>query len=153
MARHNWFMAKFLLLIVLVLIGIWISKLPTPQTAQTTASEKAAPAPEPEDTYPMGVVFDGSGHDALEKTAITSGFVRSVAYSYEQGITIEGNLSFQKRVSYAAVTFTLYNGDGQAIGSVLTNVSGVGAGETWHFKAVTSENSAKTYRLANVVAY
>jgi len=56
-----------------------------------------------------------------------------------------------KTVRYAQITFKLYDENGALVDEVLTNVTNLGDGETWRFKAVTLRTGWRTYRIHELV--
>lgn len=58
------------------------------------------------------------------------------------------------KITYAQITFGLYNSSGNKIGNCFTNTSYIGAGEIWQFDAVCTDfNSNGTYKVEDVTYY
>ena len=72
-------------------------------------------------------------------------------------IYINGSIknNSKKNYSYAQVTFGIYDDNGAKIGTALDNVTNLGAGETWTFKAMSIEAgvSGGKYRLDEITGY
>lgn len=52
-----------------------------------------------------------------------------------------------ERASYIQVDYSLYDETGAKIGSAMTNISGLEAGERWNFEAMSLENNVASYKL------
>ena len=67
-------------------------------------------------------------------------------------LTLEGTVknNTDKTASYVQIQFNVYDADGNQIGTALDNINNLGAGETWKFKALSFEQGAKTYKLAEI---
>lgn len=53
-------------------------------------------------------------------------------------ITIEGSVknTSSKLMDYVSITFTLYDSNGNVVGTAIANQAGLGAGETWVYSAI-----------------
>lgn len=56
-----------------------------------------------------------------------------------------------RSLSYAQVTFGLYNASGDKVGTVFANITQLEPGERWSFKAVTFKEGWTSYRIAGLV--
>lgn len=65
--------------------------------------------------------------------------------------TIKNNKG--KNLSYAQVTFNLYDGEGNQIGTALDNISNFEKDGTWKFKAVGLETEAESYKLVEITGF
>lgn len=106
----------------------------------TRDSAARAPAPVPQATPYVG---------CPQPTGVAG---RVDEYGY---ITIGGKI---KNVSgatyrYVSVRYNLYDAQGNRIGDAMTNVLGLGAGESWRFSATSMQTGAKQYSLGDVTCY
>lgn len=58
-----------------------------------------------------------------------------------------------KNYSYVQVEISLYDSDGNQVGSTLDNMNNLEAGATWKFKALVTENNASQYKIVNVTGF
>lgn len=71
-------------------------------------------------------------------------------------ITITGTATntYGKNLSYASVSFSVFDSDGAQIGNALDNISNLSAGTTWKFSAMgVLQNPPATYRLTDITAF
>ena len=65
--------------------------------------------------------------------------------------TIKNNSGMEK--GYIEVTFTLYDADGNNIGTALANTNNLKDGGTWKFEAIALENDVKSFELDEVSGF
>lgn len=58
-----------------------------------------------------------------------------------------------KDYSYLQITFTLYDIDGNVVGSAFANVNNIKAGGTWKFEAMFFEDNAATWELDEITGW
>ena len=58
-----------------------------------------------------------------------------------------------KDYSYLQITFTLYDIDGNVVGSAFANVNNIKAGGTWRFEAMFFEDNAATWELDEITGW
>lgn len=58
-----------------------------------------------------------------------------------------------KEYSYVQVEISLYDGEGNQVGSTLDNVNNLAAGGTWKFKAIIIEDSATKFEIKNITGF
>lgn len=54
---------------------------------------------------------------------------------------------------YIQISFTLYDSDGNNIGTAVTNTNNLKAGGTWKFEAMCLEDNVSSYELDNVTGF
>jgi hypothetical protein len=57
------------------------------------------------------------------------------------------------KADYAQITFTLFDKDGNQVGSTFTNINDLAGGGTWSFKALVFEDSATMAKFSEITAY
>lgn len=57
-----------------------------------------------------------------------------------------------KSYSYVQVEIGLYQGD-NLVGSTLDNVNNLEPGQTWHFKALVTDNTSDNYKITNITGF
>ena len=65
--------------------------------------------------------------------------------------TIKNNSGMEK--GYIEVTFTLYDANGNNIGTALANTNNLKDGGTWKFEAIALENDVKSFELDEVSGF
>ena len=84
---------------------------------------------------------NGSGSSASGKLEVEGTPNMEVEYSATFGysVTITGTLKngTKKKYDYVSITYTLYDKDGNNLGTALDNMNYLDAGETWKFTAKT----------------
>lgn len=65
--------------------------------------------------------------------------------------TIKNNTS--KKTSYIQVTFSIYDKDGNVIGSAIDNVNYIEPGGTWKFKAMILEEEYDSFKFESVSGF
>lgn len=65
--------------------------------------------------------------------------------------TIKNNKG--KTLSYAQVTFNLYDDEGNQIGTAIDNINNFEKDGTWKFKAMGLETDAKSYKLVEITGF
>lgn len=68
------------------------------------------------------------------------------------GYSVEGTAMSNKDLSYAEITVKCYDADGATIGSYLTNMQNLKAGEKWSFKVIGpigDDKRVANYTIAN----
>ena len=58
-----------------------------------------------------------------------------------------------KDYSYLQISFTLYDIDGNVVGSAFANVNNIKAGGTWRFEAMFFEDNAATWELDEITGW
>lgn len=58
-----------------------------------------------------------------------------------------------KTFSYVEVEFTIYDADGNQIGTALDNIKNLEPGATWMFKALIFEDDADSFKLTKVISW
>ncbi len=58
-----------------------------------------------------------------------------------------------KDFEYLQITFTLYDADGNVVGTAFANVNNVKAGDTWRFEAMFFEDNAATWELDEITGW
>ena len=66
-------------------------------------------------------------------------------------ITISNNSGSDK--GYIQISFTLYDADGNNIGTALANTNNLKDGGTWKFEAIALENDVKSFELDEVSGF
>jgi len=65
-------------------------------------------------------------------------------------MVITGKLTALKRARFVSITYGVYNGDNEKIGTGLAAISGLNAGEVFSFEATCTEDNALLYKLDEV---
>ena len=81
-------------------------------------------------------------------------YVKYLGYTCELYGTLKNNSN--NSYSYVSIEFSIYDADGNNLGTAMANVNNIGPGETWRFEAVLlSHPSTKParYKLADITAY
>ena len=65
--------------------------------------------------------------------------------------TIKNNS--EKKKGYIEVTFTLYDADGNNIGTALANTNNLKDGGTWKFEAIVLEDNVASFELNEITGY
>ena len=65
--------------------------------------------------------------------------------------TIKNNSGMEK--GYIEVTFTLYDADGNNIGTALANTNNLKDGGTWKFEAIVLEDNVASFELNEITGY
>ena len=65
--------------------------------------------------------------------------------------TIKNNSGMEK--GYIEVTFTLYDADGNNIGTALANTNNLKDGGTWKFEAIVLEDDVASFELNEITGY
>lgn len=65
--------------------------------------------------------------------------------------TIKNNKG--RTLSYAQVTFNLYDEEGNQIGTAMDNINNFEKDGTWKFKAIGFETDAKSYKLVEITGF
>ena len=82
---------------------------------------------------------------------MTSELTSNGYISYVEGILVNKT---NKNYKYIQIEFTLYDEDGNNIGSAFDNAGNLGAGESWKFKASCSTtDTIGSYKFADISAY
>ena len=71
----------------------------------------------------------------LEPVMKSSMKVEEIAGSYYVTITGSARNTSKKTMDYVSITFTLYDANGNVIGTAIDNQTSLGAGETWLYSA------------------
>lgn len=58
-----------------------------------------------------------------------------------------------KAVSYAHITFIVYDAEGNQIGTALDNINNLEAGATWAFSAMVLQDNAANVKLGDIISY
>lgn len=86
-----------------------------------------------------------------DKYTVTSELTSDGWASYVEGILVNKT---NKKYNYIQIEFTLYDEDGNNIGSAFDNASNLGAGESWKFKAsCLTTDTIGSYKFADISAY
>jgi hypothetical protein len=77
----------------------------------------------------------------------STGSVDAAGIMHIEG-TLRNNTSRSYR--YVAISFDVYNDQGDKVGDAFTNVRGLDAGQTWAFDALSFSKGGTRFRLGNV---
>jgi hypothetical protein len=80
----------------------------------------------------------------------SSGSVDAAGIMHIEG-TLRNNTSRSYR--YVAISFDVYNEQGDKVGDAFTNVRGLDPGQTWAFDALSFRPGGTRFRLGNVSGY
>ena len=71
------------------------------------------------------------------------------------GIEITGTVVNRRtrKLSYAQITFNVYDKSGAQVGSALANINGLEPGGRWNFKAVGLEEKGATYKFSELSGF
>jgi GMP synthase-like glutamine amidotransferase len=59
----------------------------------------------------------------------------------------------ERNYGYVQVEINLYGKDGTLLGSTLANVNNLGAGKTWAFEALVTEDNVEHFEVAGVTGF
>ncbi len=104
-------------------------------------------------------VFAGSSGSSNEKLAV-SGTSMSVEYNeylgYSAKITGVAKNVTSRNFSYASVEFSVYDANGNNLGTALANINNLSSGDTWRFEATLFDfpsTRPATFKLVEIVAW
>lgn len=154
-----------LLLLVLVLIVIG-SLLPPPTNVERASSKPdgaarisqlRTPARPESSAAPGQTEVDKAIRASLGNDSVTSPLelISHKGERNEYSLTVTGKVrnTTQKAYSYAQITFNVYNGAGEQVGTPMANISGLESGSMWAFKAVALTGDGRTYKLQNITGF
>lgn len=104
-------------------------------------------------------VFAGGSGSSNEKLAV-SGTSMSVEYNeylgYSAKITGVAKNVTSRNFSYASVEFSVYDANGNNLGTALANINNLSSGDTWRFEATLFDfpsTRPATYKLVEIIAW
>lgn len=126
-----------LVFIIVVVLGMTLATVgiysPRPDSSKTSAAPEVRPGP------------------MLSLEVIRStGSVDAAGIMHIEG-TLRNNTSRSYR--YVAISFDVYNEQGDKVGDAFTNVRGLDSGQTWAFDALSFRPGGTRFRLGNVSGY
>jgi hypothetical protein len=123
--------------IIWVMVSIDHSTPPPVTEAATATAQAPTPAPTPPEPRCSAEMLDYDGHHD------------------GGGVTVEGRIrnSGNKTCRYVEVTFSLYSRRAELVGHAVANITGLGAGAVWRFKAYGFEGDAYRFDLDSVNAF
>ena len=93
-----------------------------------------------------------------DKIEVVSGPTISVGYNSYLGYKIEvrgtARNTMSREFSYVSIEYSVYDAQGNNMGTVLDNMNNLGAGESWSFKAESFgwfSQEVKSYKLAEII--
>lgn len=118
-------------------------------TAADTAANSESTAPSAADTAPSEPEPTPAPDLALQGEVTET---KDAVAAYYEGIVINNK---DRDLSYAQVTFTLYDADGNQIGTALDNINNLKAGGTWKFKALAlcDKDEIASWELTEITGY
>jgi hypothetical protein len=57
------------------------------------------------------------------------------------------------KLSYAQITFNLYDASGAQVGTALANINGLEPGGRWNFEAVGFSTNSSTYKVSELTGF
>ena len=109
-------------------------------TADAPASA-AAPTAEPTATPAPDLMLQGEVTESVDMVA-----------AYFEGVIVNNK---DRDLSYAQVTFNLYDADGNQLGTAVDNITDFKAGGTWKFKAIAlcDKDEIASWELSEITGY
>ena len=100
----------------------------------------------------------GSSSGGVAKVEVVSSemsyeYSEYLGYDVEVNGTIKNNTS--RDYSYVSVTFSIYDAQGNNLGTVIDNMNNLGAGETWRFSAslLYTDTKPVSYKLKEITKW
>ena len=101
--------------------------------------------------------FAPPAEDSFELVGEISGnveYVSYLGYSCELSGILKNKSNYS--YSYVSIEFSVYDADGNNLGTALANVNNIGPGETWRFTATLlnyPSTKPTSYKLSNITAW
>ena len=96
------------------------------------------------------VATDVPDKAAFDLELVKSGWKRENYVTYITG-TVRNNSP--RACQYAQINFNLYDASGAQVGVAFANTNNLEPGGLWRFKAVVSENDARTFQLKELTGF
>lgn len=143
--KRGWFIA---LIIIVLLLGIGMS-------GDDDSSDVQKPASTTQQTESQGGTADAEKEQEAEAANIIDGFEILGDFTYEYDnyfYYIKGKVKNCKGrdLSYAQISFNLYDKDGAQIGTAFDNISGIKEDGVWKFEAMILEDDVDSWEFDSI---
>jgi hypothetical protein len=128
----------------------------TPSTKKAEGATANSDPPARQGSGFWSAVF-GSGNDADETDfdglVLLGDTVEGRRGSFATTVTGIVENRRETKLSYAQISFNLYDSDGNQVGTALANVTGLAAGGRWKFEATGLADDVSAYKIDELTGY